>query len=209
MEKRRNKLLSVLTLVGIITIAGFAILGSSQLDKEIPVTTDLAYYADTEIPLEDVSVDIISPDEKSTLTVKKSGEVEGVITQTFYIKSEGDETSVKIFERESKSDNLISVPENTFSPNNKYIFLKYEDSGKTRYIVLRTDGEELKEGSQTVEIESLFSEKHPDYRITDVTGWGGYTLIVVNTNTVDGKTGPSWWFDLSNFSFIRLSSRFN
>ena len=209
MEKRRNNFFTVLAAAGILLIAGLAILSSSQIKMAVPVTTNLAYVEKHDIPLEDESVDIISPDEKYTLNVKKKGLPGGLVTQTFYIKSDKDENPVEIYERESAADDLISVPENTFSPDNKYIFLKYGDSGKTRYIVLRTDGAELKEGIQSVEIESLFSEKHSDYIITDVTGWGGYTLIVVNTDTIAGQTGPSWWFDLTNFSFIRLSSRFN
>lgn len=209
MEKRRNKFITVLAAAGILLIAGLAILSSSQLKMAVPVTTNLAYVEKHDIPLEDESVDIISPDDKYTLNVKKKSVPGGLISQTFYIKSDENDNPVEIYERESAADDLISVPENTFSPDNKYIFLKYGDSGKTRYIVLRTDGAELKEGIQSVEIESLFSEKHSDYIITDVTGWGGYTLIVVNTDTIAGQTGPSWWFDLTNFSFIRLSSRFN
>jgi hypothetical protein len=158
---------------------------------------------------EDEKVDIVSPDEKVILTVKKGREINGVVTQAFYISSETDKNPLKIFEKETSAENLISVPVNTFSPDNKYIFLKYEDAGKDRYIVLRTDGTDIKEGSKLVEIESLFSEAYPDFVIGDVTGWGSYSLLIVNTDTLEGKTGPSWWFDLSNLSFIRLSSRFN
>ena len=61
----------------------------------------------------------------------------------------------------------------------------------------------------TIEFAELFESKYPEYKITAVTGWGGLNLIVINTDKIDGGTGPSFWFDLSGHSFIRLSNRFN
>ncbi len=209
MEKHRNKFFTIFIIAGTFLTAGMAIWGSLKVKNEVPVTTNFALEANTENPVKDEKVDILSPDGKATLTVKNIRETSGLVSQTFYVSSDADKTLVKIFEKKSNPENLVTVPDNTFSPNNKHLFLKYEEGGTTRYIVMRTDGKDIKEGSHTVEIGSLFSEKHPDYVITDVTGWGSYSLIVVNTNTKDDKTGPSWWFDLSNFSFIRLSSRFN
>ena len=209
MEKHRNKFFTIFIIAGTFLTAGLAIWGSLKIKNEVPTTTNFALEANTENPVRDEKVDILSPDGKATLTVKNIREASGLVSQTFYISSDADKTPIKIFEKKSNPENLVTVPDNTFSPDNKRLFLKYEEGGTTRYIVMRTDGKDIKEGSQTVEIESLFSEKHPDYVITDVTGWGSYSLIVVNTDTKDGKIGPSWWFDLSNFSFIRLSSRFN
>ncbi len=209
MEKHRSKFFTVVTLIGSLLTAGILVLSSMKVNNDVPVTSNYALEAKSKEPAKETTVDYLAPNGKATLTMKNGKEVKGVFTQTFYITSEEDKKPVKIFERDSSSDNLISVHHNTFSPDNKFIFLKSEDSGKTQYIVMRTDGKDIKEGSQNVEIVSLFSEKHPDFVITDVTGWGSYSLIVVNTDTKDGKLGPSWWFDLSNFSFIRLSTRFN
>ena len=209
MGKHYKILLTILITFGLFLAAGLVFGGSLKLKKEIPIKTNLSYDVKAEIPLKDEKVDFISPDGKAILTVKRGREVNGIITQTFYISTEKDENPVKFFEKESSPESLISVPDNTFSPDNKYIFLKYDELGTIRYIVLRTDGEDIKKDGKTVEIVGLFNEKYQDFVITDVTGWGSYSLIVVNTDTLDGKTGPSWWFDLSNFSFIRLSSRFN
>jgi hypothetical protein len=209
MGKRRNKFVTIISLTGIIIIAGLVFGGSAGLEKGTPVRTDLAYEAKGEIPLQKSKVDIISPDGKFTLIVEEEREKDVKVSQKFYITSEKVETPIMIYENVSAPESMFSVPINTFSPDNKYIFLKYEESGKDRYIVVRTDSEDIKPDTKTVEIVELFSEKQPDYVITDVTGWGSYSLIVVNTDTVAGNMGPSWWFDVSNFSFIRLSSRFN
>ena len=87
--------------------------------------------------------------------------------------------------------------------------MKIGDFEKPEYIVLRTDGKDMKDGKNYVEITKLFYEKYDDFVISDVTGWGGEGLIVLNSKSPDGETGPSFWFDLSGFGFIRLSTIFN
>ncbi len=209
MEKHRNKFFTTFLIAGTLFIAGLAISARSRVEREVPLRSSLASEDVQVKAIKEEKAVIFSPDGKYTLTVYNASQTNGVLLQTFSVFSEEDKTPVKIFEKESNAQNLVSVPPNTFSPDNKYIFLRYEDSGKSRYIVLRTDAKDIKEGSKLIEIETLFAEKQSNFVITDVTGWGSYSLIVINTDTKDGKKGPSWWFDLSNFSFIRLSSRFN
>src|SRR3989344_6984252 len=170
MEKHHNKYYLILTLSGIFLTTGLVLMAASGLKKDVSVTTDLAYDAQTETPFKEEEADIIPPDGKYTLTVKKGMELNGLVPQSFYISSEKDSSPIKIFEKNSKPENMISVPENTFSPDNKYIFLKYDEQGKSRYLVLRTNGEEIRNGVPTVEFEGLFSEKYPEFVITDVTG---------------------------------------
>jgi hypothetical protein len=181
----------------------------SEVSAPTLVSADMPKKLPQEEPGKDEIVDIPSPDGKYALQMRNGHETGGTILQTFYITSLENETPIKIFSNLSPSDNLISVPYNTFSPTNKYVILKYKKSSENKYMVLRTDGKDILTDSTPVEITERFNEKFPDYAITDITGWGGYTVIVVNTNTKDGKTGPSWWFDMSNLSFIRLSTRFN
>src|SRR3989304_9258457 len=159
MEKHRNKFFTIFIIAGTFLTAGLAIWGSLKIKNEVPTTTNFALEANTENPVRDEKVDILSPDGKATLTVKNIREASGLVSQTFYISSDADKTPIKIFEKKSNPENLVTVPDNTFSPDNKRLFLKYEEGGTTRYIVMRTDGKDIKEGSQTVEIESLFSAK--------------------------------------------------
>jgi len=157
----------------------------------------------------ETTVDVISPNEKITLTMKGLKKADGTLKQTFFISLDAAKESVEIYTHESNPSYQILIPYNTFSPDNKYIFLKIEDPEKAQYIVVRTDGKNIRGEEKSVEITSLFYEKYEEFVITEVTGWGGYSLIVVNTNYKDGKIGPSFWFDQSNFSFIQLSNRFN
>ena len=49
----------------------------------------------------------------------------------------------------------------------------------------------------------------PDYNIDEATGWGGLSLIVINTKKVNGGEGPSFWVDVPSGKFTQLSSHFN
>jgi hypothetical protein len=141
-----------------------------------------------------------SPDGKLTLTMKKEKNQNGIV-YTFITTDTVSGIQKNIFTKTVSPGDVISIPANTFSPDDKYIFLKEENLGQSDYFAVTPAG--------TLDISGSFSLKYPKYKITDVTGWGGMTLIVVNTNKEDGSLGPSFWFDISGKSFIQLSTRFN
>ena len=140
-----------------------------------------------------------SPDGKMSLIMKENGN--DSIFYTFLLKDEEKGTSKQIFTKTASVGAVLTVPFNTFSPDNKYVFIKEAYAGKNSYI-LPLNGEEIN-------FSELFANKYEDYVITDVTGWGGVNLIVINTDKVGGGTGPSFWFDVTTKSFIRLANRFD
>lgn len=188
--------------------AGLVFWTPSQMEKTTPPKESYAAGTVTQVNESVTREEIPAPNGKMTLTVNNNRK-EDITTQTFSITTEKEKTPLEVYSEESPADKPIQVPFNTFSPDNKYIYLKFESSGKPEYKVLRTDGKNIKGEEKTVEITDLFYKKFQDFTITDITGWAGNGLIVVNTDLLDGKTGPSFWFDLYNFSFIRLSTRFN
>ncbi len=211
MAKHRNELILSLIIFGTVIAVLVLVVSSKKVSEEVQVTSD---YAEEIEPLSEVYADnsvkeYPSPDGKYVLVANNETEADGIVVQTFTINNLKDDTSIEIYRKDSPVESLISVPENTFSPNDKYIFLTLEENWINKYLVLRTDNKEINSESKFLEIESLFRNMHPEYTITDITGWGGYNVLVVNTDTKEDKTGPSWWFDASNSSFYKLSTRFN
>ncbi len=149
-----------------------------------------------------------SPDGKIMLTMKEE-KGSGTVTYTFLISSQSDGIQKEIFTKTVPTGTGLSIPHNSFSPDNKYLFLKETASGQTSYLVLSAAGAPVAQNAQTFDISSLFTDKHSDYKITDVTGWGGVNLIVFNTDKSDGGQGPSFWFEVPSGAFIQLSNRFN
>jgi hypothetical protein len=149
-----------------------------------------------------------SPDGKMSLTMKqKKGD--GTVTYTFLITDETSGSQREIFFKTVPSGTAFTVPNNTFSSDNKYVFFKEISLGSVDYHVLTSSGEPVYKDSQSFNFSSLFSEKYENYVITDATGWAGPTLVVINTDKSGGGTGPSFWFDVASRSFIQLSNRFD
>lgn len=145
-----------------------------------------------------------SPDGNMTLTLVASG-----ASYSLFISSKPDEQKVKIYEKEELSSHKLEIPYNTWSPDNKYVFLKESTPTLNNYYVFSTTGNPVSDNAQQVNIQELFSQKLPDYKITDVTGWAGPTLIIVNVSANKDGQNISFWFDVSNQSFTQLGTYFN
>ncbi len=158
-----------------------------------------------------------SPSPEPTLFANSSdGEIDLEMNQTksadtitwTLTASEAQEAAKNIWWQTLPQDTTISIPFNTVSPDNKYLFLKQTEPDKTSYLVLTVSGEPIISETQTIEFAELFESEYPEYIITEVTGWGGINLIVFNTDKAEGGIGPSFWYDVASRSFIRLSNRF-
>lgn len=189
---------------------GFIVFGSMRFRQPKSVSQpDTIPQTYAEVVPKPKTTEILAPDGKQTLIVKAVMEKDG-INETFSISMNDGTPPTEIYQKKLTEGDVISVPANTFSPDDKYIFLKEDNSGSLSYFVLRTDGKDMTTNSHITEFLSLFYQKYPDsFKVTDVTGWGGMTLIVVNTNNADGSIGPSFWYNVATRSFIRLNDRFN
>ena len=154
-------------------------------------------------------MNVESPDMKQTLTMKEQKNGSSV-THTFLTSGEKEHAQQQVFTKTVDLPKTITIPFNAWSPGgNKYFFLKETVNRLHIYIVLTSLGKPVARDLQTVVVEELFAKKYADYKITDVTGWAAPTLLVVNTDKLDGTVGPSFWFDVASLSFTRLSTRFN
>lgn len=149
-----------------------------------------------------------SPDGKWSLKMREERGKED-ITYTFSVLSSADGSQKEIFRKNVPIGATMAIPPNTFSPDGKYLFLKETEGDLNIYLVLSSTGASLTKDGSTLEISSLFAAKYPDYKITDVTGWGGVGLVVFNVDKKTGGAGPSFWFEVPSGGFIQLSNRFN
>lgn len=152
-------------------------------------------------------VSVTSPDGNWVLSMKEQKNKDSTNFRFSILDDNGGQK--EIFSQTVPLTGTFSIPANTFSPDDRYVFLKETTPAQTNYIVLTSLGAPIAKDVQTLEISGLFTAKYPNYKITDVTGWGGTTLLVINTDKSDGTQGPSFWFDVAGRSFIQLSTRFN
>lgn len=184
-----------LTTLGVLYLRGSQKTTTLSLSNppSFPITTQAAPQTTT----------VGSSDGTHSVTMKEEKNGSGKSTFTFLIS---DQT---IYTKTLDSGESFSIPFNAFSPDSKYLFLKETGKSEPSYIALTSEGTPITKDNQTITFSDLFAQKLPSYKITDVTGWASPTLIVINTDKLDGTQGPSFWFEIPTQSFILLSTRFN
>lgn len=197
--------IAVMSVMLAATIVGASVLMSGKAQKPTPslAAEEMFVQSKTAKPNPDTSTtSVLSPDGKMTLTMKVNRVNE---SSTWTFLADGKE----ILSENLPNGSIYKIPFNTFSPDNKYIFLQKTVSDAMSYPVLSTSGKDISGDGMGLEIVSLFSAKFPEYKVTEVTGWGGMNLIVFNTEKTSGGEGSSFWFEVPSKAFIRLSSKFN
>ena len=134
-----------------------------------------------------------SPDGKNTLTMKK--QINGNMATYTFTTNDGI-----LFEKTVTSSVIMSIPFNTWSTNDKTVFVKEATGDITNWYVY----------PGAINVTDFFNQKlATDYKITEITGWAADNLLIVNTDkNVSGK-GFSYWFDINSHAFIQLSERFD
>lgn len=191
---KTNILISVLLLISAFSV--FVVFRPQKQEKaSSPHVPPVAFAQPSK------ATEITSPDGKMVLTMKEEKGKENM-TYTFTLKDEVKNTQNQVYTNIVPTGVTMSIPLNTFSPDNKYVFIK-ESGLSDNYFVMPISGLPI------INFSEMFAVKHPEYKITEATGWGGINLIVFNTEKKEGGAGPSFWFDVPSKSFIQLTNRFN
>lgn len=201
-----RKIFLTFVLFTIIVLIGLDVyLGRSKQASLNPSQKNSQTFQQTKVIIPPVEASEItsmdSPDGKLTLSMKTTKGGSGV-TYSFIISGK------EIFGKTVDPSIAFSIPHNTWSPNNKYVFLKETGIAGANFFVLSVSEGSSSQDEQTANITDLFTQKYPDLKIGDVTGWGGINLVIVNSIKNDGSRGPSFWFEMPAHSFIQLSTRF-
>lgn len=211
MEKHRNNnyIFLLIIFLGILGFSFFNILVTfKQKQAQDLKTSQPSNYqpkqANAKTPLE---ISVGSPDGKWKLTMKEEKGKDS-INYTFTAGNTLDGIQNVIFTKNLPLGESMSIPANTFSPDDKYVFLKHTSAVGDNYTALSVTGGPIKD-VQTLDFSSIFASKYEDYKITEATGWGGVNLIVFNTDKTSGGIGPSFWFEVPSGAFTKLSNRFN
>lgn len=188
MDKHLSKLIPALFLVLIIGAIGVLFLNNHKAASSnfaSPVVLPAV------VPQSQVTSQV-APDGKNTLTMKKQSNG-NLLTYTF---TAADGT---FFTKDNPIGVTMSIPFNTWSTDDKTFFVKEDTGSVTNWYVY----------PGATNVSDYFSQKFPNLKIGDITGWAANTLLIVNTNNPDGTQGFTYWFDIQSHSFIQLAERFN
>ncbi len=143
-----------------------------------------------------------SPDGTKSFKLKRSGNGENSI-YSFSVFTKSDSSEIFLFSKVFPSSQKLSIPLNSWSPDNKYVFLK-DNSNPSNYFVFSTSDS----NTEMVNVTQLFVNKNQDYTFSEITGWAAPGLLIVNTKDQKGSL-RSFWFDVASKTFIPLATQFN
>ena len=152
-----------------------------------------------------VSVD--SPDGTRTLTMKYQ-ENNTTATYSFFASEKPENLEKLIATKTVPALYTFSIPDNTWSPDNKYAFVTESTPTKKSYFIFPASESLPENNLQNTDVHALFSQKYPQYILTDITGWVAPNLLIMNTTADGGERGPSFWFDITTQVFIQLGTLF-
>lgn len=144
---------------------------------------------------------VTSLDGTKALTMKTLAEG-STVTYSFYASD-----SATPFYKQTLDTNsyTLGIPDNAWSPGEKYVFLEKNGGGVKTDLVFKTDGTAFANGAGYLDAGEIFQAKGTGFNFAGATGWADASLLIVETTKVDGSTGPSYWFELPNGNYIQLS----
>jgi len=142
--------------------------------------------------------EVHSPDGSMNLVMKKVVTGESA-AYSFYVTGNSAQ-NLLIFSK-TITNGEMSIPGNSWSPDNKYLFIKGKEGTVSNYLVFKANGENFADGNKYVDVAALYAQKKMDSVLTDVTGWDAPGLLHVFT------TGPSFWFELGSNAFLQLANK--
>ncbi len=139
-----------------------------------------------------------SADGTMTVIMKYVLNLNGSSIYSFYIQDNSKKTQKLIFSK-TKTAGSMSLPANSWSPDNKTIFIQDSEGGVDSFLVLKASGEEFSTGKY-LDVVTLYNKSKNAYNFRDLTGWDDPVLLHVRT-----VGGPNFWFDITSQSFLQLA----
>lgn len=177
---------------------------------ELPVVNSFQYISPTPTvtvaPKPQISSQI-SPDgeEKITLTVTKNNDLSKTYT---FVTSKADDTDPHTVYTATYNNDSMSIPFNTWSPDNKYVFINLNKSENSDAIVMRADGDPITSTEATISAALTFKARNIPNLYEETTGWASDILLIVNTKKPDTGEKRSYWLEIPSKAIIPLSTQF-
>ena len=209
---KRTRTIIELIVVTLI-IACLAAMGYTEYGKSVQISSVPAFIpvaaipSPTDIPqpiLQTTSME--SPEGSKILTLERV-EHAGSVSHSAYTIDSSNSKRYDIISFDAQYEDL-SIPYNTWSPDTMYLFLKETTSTKSAFLVFQSLGGNFADGNHSISINDEFMEKVQGFVIEDVTGWASPTLLIVNTQVLDGDAKVSFWFDVPSQTFTQLGTYF-
>ncbi|MDO8620723.1 MAG: hypothetical protein Q7R31_00340 [Candidatus Levybacteria bacterium] len=148
-----------------------------------------------------------SGDGTAQLIMRKASQKDGSVLYSFFTANASGKIERTLFTKNIPTSDAMVIPANTWSPDNKYVFLRENNSNSFSIFVFKASGETFSNKEQYLDLTSLFDQRNLPYAVADVTGWDSETLLHMHTTAKEKNSrGPSYWFDVTDRALLQLAN---
>lgn len=150
----------------------------------------------------------ISPDGEKFVIMTATENSDGITAYQISTENADGTNKIQVYTQNLDSTRNMSVPYNTWSPDDKYFFVQENFGKDKRILVFQATGEPFSQEEPYLDAASIFKAKETGNIFDEATGWASETLIIINTVKKDGSKGYSYWFEVPSKAVIQLSTDF-
>jgi hypothetical protein len=150
----------------------------------------------------------ISPDGMKKVVMKVTQNSDNTSTYDFSTADVTGANEQHILTKTLNAGESISIPFNTWSPDDKYFFIQQDNGGSKAVFVFQSTGAQFADGLVGLDATDLFVKANTGNSFDEATGWASESLIIINTKKQDGAKGSSYWFEIPSKAIIQLSTEF-
>jgi hypothetical protein len=192
--------LLVITLAGVVVFQSHVVTTqtaqATSADVVVPVTTPTPTPTDSKTP---------SSDGTKVLYMRSARQTDGMVTYTVFSANASGAGEHLLFSK-TIAGGALEIPQNAWSPDDSYIFVRQQATAADTYYVLKSGGDPFAGGEQYLDVNSLWTQRNTGFTLRDATGWASGTLLILYTTKADGTKGPAYWFEAPSKAFIQLAS---
>ncbi len=130
--------------------------------------------------------------------------IKGSVHYSFRVEDAAENSSLLLFETKAADDETYSIPFNSWSSDNKYLFLQLNNSKGKNYYVFKADASLFADGLKYLDVGDYWSQGEREDVIKEVSGWAGPDLLMVYTTKPDGTGSSAYWFMVSSRKFMQV-----
>lgn len=150
----------------------------------------------------------ISPDGTKKVIMRVTENSDDTVTYSFSTADENGANEQQVFTKTVDSSSNMTVPFNTWSPDDKYFFVQENTGGNKSVFAFKATGEPFSDSEKYLDATDSFIKQNTGNNFDVATGWASETLIIINTTKADNTKGPSYWFEVPSKAVIQLSTEF-
>lgn len=179
-------------------------------------TAPKATQAPTQAPIQEpVAVVETGPTQTSSTTQISSDGTQTVTIQTVQSKL-GPQTdniltansTTPVWSKTLGPGETLSIPFNTWSPDNNYFFLLDNTGSTQKVFVFQAKGSPFGNGQSYLDLTQAFANYGSSDTFDQASGWAANNLIVILTTASSGSEGTSYWFGVPDSSITPLATMF-